>query len=223
MLVLAGAVLFAVGFAAGYVARGGARPEPSQEPSVRAGSSSVAPEEDARASRRAQDAGTPSAAAPGSRADTGAADGTSNPRGTEVAVVGSSETARAAGSGGAASEPTRLGEPPPPLDGGAPPTGRLAPSAIRDVVRSHRDQLGFCFAWQLHSHPELRGRLTMDFTIGEDGTVTRAEVAEDELGDETVLTCFRNVTRRMQFPAPEGGEVRVRYPFVLAPTEERAP
>ena len=60
----------------------------------------------------------------------------------------------------------------------------------------------------------------MEFTIGADGTVSRAEIAEDGLGDETVLRCFRGVTERMEFPPPgNGSEVVVRYPFVLSPEE----
>ena len=139
------------------------------------------------------------------------------PRGEgSVAVVGASEVAARAPAASAPGSTTEVGTRPPPLDGGRPPTGRLDANSIRDVVRESRDQLGFCFAWQLHQHPELGGRLTMDFTIGEDGAVTRAEVVDDELGDETVQRCFRSVTQRMRFPVPEDGEVRVRYPFQLS-------
>lgn len=160
-------------------------------------------------------------AAAGERAAATAGAPGDTPRGEgSVAVIGAGEAAAHAPATSPTASNVVVGTPPPPLDGGRPPTGRLDANAIRDVVRESRDQLGFCFAWQLHQHPELHGRLTMDFTIGEDGAVTRAEVVDDELGDETVQRCFRSVTQRMQFPVPEDGEVRVRYPFTLSADPE---
>ncbi|MCZ7678622.1 MAG: hypothetical protein M5U28_07580 [Sandaracinaceae bacterium] len=65
----------------------------------------------------------------------------------------------------------------------------LGASAIRDVVRSHRDQLGFCFAWQLHLHPDLRGQHHhgLHHRRGRQRDA-RAEVADDQLGDEPCST-----------------------------------
>lgn len=214
LLVFGGAVLFALGFAAGYAARSGggvatwAAAGDASAPDASAG------EEDAPHDEAEEEAEAESPHTSGARAG----DDAPAPRPGDVAVIGGDPRGAPVARGGSEAAGGGSAEPP-LLDGGARPTGRLDASAIRDVVRSHRDQLGFCFAWQLHLHPELRGRITMDFTIGEDGSVTRAEVVDDQLGDETVLTCFRGVTRRMQFPAPEGGEVRVRYPFILAPEE----
>ncbi|MGE0790480.1 MAG: AgmX/PglI C-terminal domain-containing protein [Sandaracinaceae bacterium] len=96
----------------------------------------------------------------------------------------------------------------------------LSADAIRDVVREHREELGFCFAWQLHQHPELQGRLTMSFEIDAEGHVSEASVLDDQLHDEVVSRCFVGVTRRMEFPPPDDGTtVTVHYPFVLSPDE----
>lgn len=206
--------LFGAGVATGSLLRGGSRgpdadvPLASSHASVTEPSSSAPPVVGASSD---VDGGAPSAAAPaGSGADPSAPPGTG-----EVAVIRGSETTGSGSRPGAsAGDATSSGEGAPPTDGGVP-TGALSREAIQDVVRSHRSELGFCFAWQLHSHPELGGRLIMDITIGADGSVTHAEVADDQLGDPTVLDCFRGVTRRMRFPPPEGGELRVRYPFVL--------
>ena len=83
--------------------------------------------------------------------------------------------------------------------------------------------LRFCFEWQLDLHPELQGRLSMEWRVLEDGTVADAHIVEDGLEDETVLRCFRGVIGRLQFPPPEGGEVTVRYPFVLSNAPEARP
>jgi hypothetical protein len=91
------------------------------------------------------------------------------------------------------------------------------------VVRENAGYLRFCFEWQLHRHPELSGRVTMEYVIAEDGSVRDAHVIDDQLHDETVTRCFEGVTSRMRFPPPEGGVVTVRYPFTLsgAPAAER--
>ena len=218
VLAIAAASIFGVGVGAGWWLRG-----VEVVTTALGGEAGVtaAPASDDEAAARAAvdpavDGGPGRAVAAG-----GAAGAESGPRGAagDVAVIGGgSASARSTGSGEAA--PATAGAPGSSGDAGVTPRGRLDAQAIRDVVRSQRDQLGFCFAWQLHSHPELRGRLIMEFVIGPDGTVTRAEVADDALGDETVSRCFANVTRRMRFPPPEGGEVTVRYPFELSPDDE---
>ena len=81
--------------------------------------------------------------------------------------------------------------------------------------------LRFCFEWQLDLHPELEGRVTMEWRILPDGTVEDANVAEDALEDETVLRCFRGVIGRLEFPPPDGGgEITVRYPFNMTGAPE---
>lgn len=212
-----------VGFVAGYFAHGAATP---------AGLASTAGEgADAELSTGeggspTSDGGTTLDGAPAGSGDD--SDGTTETSDTPsgegtVAVVGGGDAAGAAGasSDGSGGEGGSADAPPPPADGGVP--ARLDAQSIRDVVGEHRDQLGFCFAWQLHQHPELAGRIVMEFEIGQDGHVARASVADDTLQDETVARCFTSVTRRMEFPAPEGGDtVTVRYPFQLSASEDDA-
>jgi len=104
------------------------------------------------------------------------------------------------------------------------PRGTLPREVIQSTVREAMPFLRFCFEWQLDLHPELQGRVSMEWRILEDGTVADANIAEDGLEDETVLRCFRGVIGRLEFPPPEGGEVMVRYPFILSNAPEaRAP
>jgi hypothetical protein len=95
--------------------------------------------------------------------------------------------------------------------------------SVRSVVREALPEIRFCFEWQLDAHPDLHGRVTMQFTIQADGTVANASVLEDALHDDTVTTCFTHVMSHLRFPPPEGGSVDVHYPFALegAPAAER--
>lgn len=216
MLALGAVALFGAGFGLGWLVRG--------ERLAPVDLASAAAATDAGASADGsigEGAARGGASDGGARAGRGAAEpGEASGRAGEaggVAVVGADSRGAGSGGGGAGAgggegtgEAARAS-----ADGGV--RGRLDASAIRDVVSSHRDELGFCFAWQLHQRPDLGGRVVMEFEIGPDGRVSEARVADDELGDETVARCFLGVTRRMEFPAPEGGPVTVRYPFILSP------
>lgn len=109
---------------------------------------------------------------------------------------------------------TAAGELPP--SSGLVHPGTVDAMAVRSVVHESLAELRFCFEWQLDAHPDLAGRVTMQFTINEDGTVGDASVLEDELHDDTVTTCFSHVMSHMRFAPPEGGSVLVHYPFALA-------
>lgn len=142
--------------------------------------------------------------------------------GSVTVVGGSAPSTPAATPSSDPSVPTAGGVSPPLTPNGPP--SHLPAEVIRDTVREAMPFLRFCFEWQLDLHPELAGRLSMDWRILPDGTVADAAIAEDALHDETVLRCFRGVVGRLRFPPPEGGgEVTVRYPFVLsnAPEAER--
>ena len=93
--------------------------------------------------------------------------------------------------------------------------GTLDAMQVRGVVREALPEIRFCFEWQLQAHPDLAGRVTMQFTIQPDGTVTNASVLEDALHDDTVTNCFSHVMAHLRFPPPEGGSVEVHYPFHL--------
>lgn len=173
----------------------------------------------ARADGGAEGGGATAAGrAAGDQPDEAGADGT-------VAVVGGGEASGRGASGAAAgdgAEADGAGEgAQASADGGVPRV--LNADSIRDVVRDNRDQLGFCFAWQLHEHPELGGRITMELEIDAQGRVTQARVADDTVGDETVARCFGSVARRMEFPPSEGdGVTTVRYPFELRADDDGA-
>lgn len=222
---LAAVLIFVAGAGLGYMVRGEHAAAPSGAASDAPGGGDRGAEVSAASDggARASDGGDGSGRlAAGAQGGGGGAPGGQG----DVAVIGGDEPSPsgsgASGSGATGSGSSGGGVPLPGVTDGGRRIGRLDASAIRGVVRDHRDELGFCFAWQLHQHPELEGRVTMSFTIGEDGRVTEAEVVDDQLGDETVLRCFVNVTRRMEFPAPEDGEVSVRYPFVLSPRDDES-
>jgi len=106
----------------------------------------------------------------------------------------------------------------PVISSGAPLlTGPMSKEVIQRVIRRHLPQVRYCYEKELLRDPKLAGKLKVTFTIGSQGLVTRAVVADDEsLKSPAVAACVQKVIQRMKFPAPRGGGVvHVTYPFVF--------
>jgi outer membrane biosynthesis protein TonB len=95
--------------------------------------------------------------------------------------------------------------------------GTLDKDLIRRVVRAHIPEIRECYNAALQADPEARGKVVIDFTIGEEGKVTQAGVASSDMKDAAAPACMANAINGWLFPKPDGGSVKVSYPFVLEP------
>jgi Ca-activated chloride channel family protein len=94
--------------------------------------------------------------------------------------------------------------------------GSLDRDLIRRIVRAHANEVRHCYEQGLARDPNLKGRVTLAFTVDRVGAVTADSVAEDTLADPAVGVCIAKVARRWKFPGGVG-VVQIRYPFVLEP------
>ncbi len=109
---------------------------------------------------------------------------------------------------GIAPGPVRLGKP--AIMGG------LSKEVIRRTIGRHVAEVRACYMQALNAHPELQGRVVVQFWISPSGAVMKSLVKESDLGDPAVARCIAEVIGRTDFPAPDGGGlVTVSYPFVL--------
>ncbi|MBA3550389.1 MAG: AgmX/PglI C-terminal domain-containing protein [Nannocystis sp.] len=106
------------------------------------------------------------------------------------------------------------------------PTVRLARAEVytsidkdflRRTVRAHINEVRYCYDQGLARNPNLKGRVSVRFTIGPKGQILEAELADNTTGDLNVGLCIVAAVKRWTFPIPEGGEAIVIYPFVLEP------
>lgn len=96
--------------------------------------------------------------------------------------------------------------------------GALDKDIVRRVVRAHINQVRHCYNQGLVRDPTARGKVAIQFTIGQTGKVPLAVVSETTLKDKAVGNCIAKAVRRWKFPRPDGGgNVMVTYPFVLNP------
>ncbi len=107
------------------------------------------------------------------------------------------------------------------LDSGGGDIGGSGDFDAGTVVRTIRTRIRAiqrCYENELRRNPSLEGKVTVQFTIVERGTVTGARATENTTGSPAVASCVVSTVRRFRFnPGPEGGSVSYSYPFVFAP------
>lgn len=93
------------------------------------------------------------------------------------------------------------------------PAGFCSKGNIQRVVTARSGSFRFCYEKELQLQPDLRGRLTVQFTIGRDGTVPKAEVRESTIKQRKVEQCVLKTFRGMRFDKPQGGICVVSWPL----------
>lgn len=109
-----------------------------------------------------------------------------------------------------------------PLDEEATVEGGLDRDQIIAVINRNKGQIIYCYEKGLQAQPSIGGRVSVDFTIGPNGTITTAKVAQTSLGSKYVENCMIAKMKTWQFPKPVGKvNVDVLYPFELARVSSR--
>jgi hypothetical protein len=88
---------------------------------------------------------------------------------------------------------------------------------IKQVMRRRLGGIKRCYEARLKRNPELAGKVVVRFVIHPGGKVLEAEVTENTTGDAELAACIASKVKAIRFPAAEGGETSVVYPFILAP------
>jgi TonB family protein len=132
---------------------------------------------------------------------------------------GGAETTAGRGEGSAVAERTIKGQT--SLGSGGGDIGGSGDFDAAKVVAQIKARLGAikaCYERELKRNPTLAGKVTIQFTIEEQGTVSGVKVTENSTGEDAVGQCVANAVQRFRFtPGPDGGSVTFSYPFVFAP------
>ncbi len=96
-------------------------------------------------------------------------------------------------------------------------SGRLPAEVIRRTIRNNFGRFQMCYEKGLARNPNLEGRVTVRFIIGNDGKVSNVSNGGSDLPDAEVVTCVMHAYSRVSFPQPEGGIVTVVYPISFTP------
>jgi len=94
--------------------------------------------------------------------------------------------------------------------------GEFDQRAVVRMIQTRRAQITACYEHAILSDPTLRGRIEIQMTIEESGSVSRVRTTENGMGSDAVARCIENRVRGFRFsPGPTGGSVEFRFPFVF--------
>jgi len=93
--------------------------------------------------------------------------------------------------------------------------GFCAKEGINKVVMGRMGALKFCYEKELQTYPDLEGKVTMTWTIEEDGAVSGVGATDDTLKSKRVTECLSQTISKLKFDKPQGGICVVRWPFVF--------
>ena len=99
--------------------------------------------------------------------------------------------------------------------------GGLDKDVIAKIIRSHQNEIKYCYETELNKDPSLAGKVAVAFTIDPAGGVAEASVTETTLNNSAAEACMLSRIRRWKFPEPKGGGVvAVTYPWLFSPAGE---
>jgi hypothetical protein len=96
-------------------------------------------------------------------------------------------------------------------------TGGCDKGNIAKNVRRRASALRACYEIQLLSLPNLKGKVTMQWTIKQDGAVANPKVVTNSIKNNKVTDCVMRTIKRIRFKKPEAGICVIQWPFVFAP------
>lgn len=100
---------------------------------------------------------------------------------------------------------------------GSTSSGFCKKGNIESVVKRRAAAIRACYEQRLQVKKDLKGKISIRWTINTEGKVDGASSTGDTMGDGETTNCILRTVRRMQFEKPEGGVCVVQWPFVFSP------
>jgi TonB family protein len=96
----------------------------------------------------------------------------------------------------------------------------LSKDEVGAVIHRHADEIRYCHENAMLYHPNLEGKLVVQFSISAAGVVQQAAVQSSTLGEKSLEECLMKRLAGWRFPKPRGGvAVSVSYPFIFKSLE----
>lgn len=95
--------------------------------------------------------------------------------------------------------------------------GTLQAYDVRETMNRRLDALAACQQERIRRVRHLAGSIELAIHVRTDGSVSRADVIESDLGDVATERCIAQVTLETRFPRPHGGEADVKWNMTLDP------
>jgi hypothetical protein len=96
-------------------------------------------------------------------------------------------------------------------------TGGCDKGDIAKNVRARAASIKACYESQLLTKPDLKGKLTVQWTITTEGGVQGQKATQDTMSNPTVSDCVLRAISHIKFAKPEAGICVIQWPFVFEP------
>ncbi len=96
--------------------------------------------------------------------------------------------------------------------------GKLEQKAVTDQVKNKRFELRKCYQTALTKNPDLKGEMSLQFTVsGDTGKVIAALERHTDIGDSGVKKCILDEVKSWKMPATKAGESVVKFDILMIP------
>jgi TonB family protein len=98
-------------------------------------------------------------------------------------------------------------------------SGDFDQQVVVRMITTRRSAIQACYERELRAAPTLSGRISVQMTIQESGSVSGVHVTDNTMaGGDAVGACVVRVIQGFRFnPGPDGGSVSFTFPFVFEP------
>ena len=93
--------------------------------------------------------------------------------------------------------------------------GSLSKADVFKVISKNMVKVSACYERQLMKSPNLSGKLTVSWVIKPNGRVSNVKQVLSSIKSAPLKKCIFGVIKKMRFPKPKGGSVKIKYPFVM--------
>ncbi len=93
--------------------------------------------------------------------------------------------------------------------------GKIDDNAVAAVFGRRKGAIKACYEKELRRNQNIKGRITLRFTIGTSGRITSIAATQNTTGDEGIASCIISKVEGWKFDPPTGGAVTFTYPFIL--------
>ena len=92
----------------------------------------------------------------------------------------------------------------------------LTKEEVGAVIHAHMGEIRYCHESAMLAHPDIQGKLMLQFVINASGVVESVGVQSTTLPEQKLSDCVMNKLRAWRFPHPKRGvKVAVAYPFIF--------
>jgi len=91
---------------------------------------------------------------------------------------------------------------------------------VMRTVRRRAAAIRSCYEVALQLQPDLKGKLTVKWTINPAGKVQGVQIIGNTMKNKKVETCVKKVVGRMRFMKPKCGICIIKWPFLFSAADE---